>query len=375
MQAIVVLFFIPFLFYLLIPAIGAIHVRKIWRKFRGKVVESSFYPICGYDDIISSKKEGYFRFFGEIEALQSEGNLWVRNNDITISVKMRYCNIYMIPSEKKMNAHVPIKLPWERIFSIAEGTALYISGIIRVENDRAIFSGNKKEPLIIIIYDGESKTLLERSISCGRQKNEYWNFLTPWSIATGGIVSLLLLNMMIKASVSSSILVIGIVVSLIPIIPFIPPGLFFFLLYLNFWKKGRICRSDRDLIRLPLRFEKRHISDPDYLHIQFNTERSLFPLKEGYTIRNIQYSQKKNTTTCLSNNSVFGRITTEKDGKWITYSEDPMKEYLVIRENPNKLIRECNRKALFFELNSLLFILFALTINSILIIQILRMLI
>ena len=79
--------------------------------------------------------------------------------------------------------------------------SIIFSKIFRV--GRAVFSGNRKNPLIVIIYDGESRTLLERSISCGRQKNEYWNFLTPWSIAAGGIVSLLLLDMMIKASVSS----------------------------------------------------------------------------------------------------------------------------------------------------------------------------
>lgn len=373
MPVILVLIFIPILFYLLVPAAGAFHVRKVWRKFREKMVDSSFFPISGYNDIISLKREGYYRFFGEIEAIQSEGFIWVRSREITISVKMNHCHVYMIPSEKKMNDQMPVRLPWNRVFSIAEGTALYISGEVKVENGRAAFSGNRQNPLIVIIYDGESRTLLERSISCGRQKNEYWNFLTPWSIAAGGIVSLLLLDMMIKASVSSTVLIIGLIVSLIPVIPFIPPGLLFFLLYLSCWKKGRICRSDRDLLKLPLRFEERNISDPDYLHIHFNSERPLFPLKDGYSVRNIHFEKKNIKKDSLWNNSVFGRIIKEEDGKWITFSEDPMKEYLLILDEPYNLIKQCNKKALFYETYSLFFIIITLSMNVFLLIQIFRM--
>ena len=227
------------------------------------MIDSSFFPICGYEDIISSRREGYYRFFGEIEAIQSEDLLWVKNDDITMSAQMQHCHVYMIPTEKKKNDQMPIKLVWSRVFSLAEGTAIYISGDVRVINGRAVFSGTRREPLIVIIYDGECDTLLERSISCGRQKNEYWNFLTPWSIAMGGIISLLLLDMMIKASVGANILIIGVIVSSLPIIPFIPPGLFFFYFYTVLWKKGRFCRADRDLINLPLRFEHRNIVDPD----------------------------------------------------------------------------------------------------------------
>ena len=198
MPVIPVLIFIPILFYLLVPAAGAFHVRKVWRKFREKMVDSSFFPISGYNDIISLKREGYYRFFGEIEAIQSEEFIWVRSREITLSVKMNHCHVYMIPSEKKMNDQMPVRLPWNRVFSIAEGTALYISGEVKVENGRAVFSGNRKNPLIVIIYDGESRTLLERSISCGRQTNASWNLRMPCSISAGGIVSLLLLDMMIK---------------------------------------------------------------------------------------------------------------------------------------------------------------------------------
>jgi len=308
------------------------------------MVDSSFFPICGYDDIIAQKREGYYRFFGEIEAVQSQRLLWVKNSEITMTVKMKHCNIFMIPSEKKMNSQMPIKLPWSRVFSIAEGTAIFISGDVKLEDGRAVFSGIKKDPLTVIIYDGEQRTLLERSISCGRQKNEYWNFMTPGSIAAGGILSLILLDMMIKAAVSSTVLLMGIIVSALPLIPFIPPGLAFFLLYSNFWKKGRFCRSDRDLMSLPLRFEDRNISDPDYLHMQFNSNRPLFPLTKGYRSRSIHFNKENKTS--LWNNSAFGTIENKEDGKWFTQPEDPMKEYLLIYDDPRKLINQSNKKAL-----------------------------
>lgn len=374
MPAVIILIFIPLIFYLLIPALGAFHVRSIWRKFREKMINSSFYPICGYDDIIASKREGYYRFFGEIEAVQSEGFLWVRNDNLTISVKMENCHIYMIPTEKKKNTQMPIKLSWNRVFSIAEGSAIYICGDVKVIEGRSVYSGSRKDPLIVIIYDGESETLLERSVSCGRQNNEYWSFLTPWSIAVGGIISLILLDMMIKASVSSTVLLLGVIVAALPIIPFIPPGCLLFYLYSCLWKKGRLCRSDRDLIRLPLRFESRNVSDPDYLHIQFNSERPIFPLSEGFSVRRIHFNNDNQNDLSLWHNSVFGKVVYREDGKWMDRPEDPMKEYVLMENDPQVLITSANRKALRFELLSLLSISLTMVINTWVLILIVRLL-
>ncbi len=345
-------------------------MRKTWRLFRENMVDSSFYTICGYEDIIALRREGYYRFFGEIEAVQSQGLLWVKNREMSMTVKMQFCNIYMIPSEKKMSSQMPIKLPWNRVFSLAEGTAIFISGDVKEDEGRVVFSGNKKEPLTVIIYDGEQRSLLERSISCGRQKNEYWNFLTPWSIAAGGIISLILLDMMIKASVPSSVLLMGIIVSAMPLIPFIPPGLIFFLLYANMWKKGRYCRSDRDLISLPLRFEDRNISDPDYLHVKFSADRPIFPLKDGYSSRNIHF--KRGNQTSLWDNSAFGRVELKEDGKWLCRPEDPMKEYLLLYDDPGEMIRNSNKKALVYELLSLFFIAIATIVNIFVLIVLIR---
>jgi hypothetical protein len=364
MPAIYVLISIPLFFYLIIPAMGAFRVRIVWRQFREQMINASFFPICGYEDILSLKKEGFYRFFGEIEAVQSDRLLWVRNDEITVSVKMENCHIYMIPSEKKRDTQMPIKLPWNRVFSIAEGTAIYICGDVVVEQERSIFSGTKKSTLVVIIYDGEKESLLERSISCGRQKNEYWNFLTPWSIAVGGILSLLLLDMMIKANVSSSVLLLGVIISAFPIIPFLPPGLFFFYLYINMWKKGRICRSDRDLVGLALRFENRNIGDPDYLHMQYSSGRPLFPMAPGYTIRNIHFNEKHENKVTLWHNSAFGTVVFREDGKWLEKPEDPMKEYLLLKNDPIELIHRSNRKALVYELLSLLFISLSVIINT-----------
>ena len=330
------------------------------------MIDASFFPICGYDDIIAAKRVGYYRFFGEIEAVQSQQLLWIKNSEMTMTAKMQHCNIYLIPSEKKKTTQMPIKLPWSRVFSIAEGTAVFVSGDVIVDEGRAVFSGTKKEPLTVIIYDGESRTLLDRSISCGRQKNEYWNFLTPWSITAGGILSLVLLNMMIRASVSSSIIIGGIIVSSLPILPFIPPGLLFFLLYSNMWKKGRICRSDRDLLILSLRFEDRNIYDPEYQHIRFSSGKPVYPLTGGFVRRQLHF--KKQRGGSLWDNSVFGKIVNREDGKWVTRPDDPMKEYLLIESDPQTLIQQSTKRALIYELLSLMFISLAMIVNILVVI-------
>jgi len=280
---------------------------------------------------------------------------------MTMTVEMAYCHVYLIPSEKKMTSQMPTKLPWSRVFSIAEGTPVFISGEVREDKGRIRFAGDRKNPLTVIIYDGEEKTLLERCISCGRQKNEYWNFLTPWSIAIGGILSLALLNMMIKASVPAEILMGGIIVSALPVIPFLPPGLFLFLLYTLLWRRGRYCRSDRDLVALPLRFEERNITVPEYRHIRFGAGQRFWPVEPGYKLRDIHFSG--NGSRSLWHHSLFGAEIEGIDGPRIGPPSDPMKEYILLQDYPRRLIARSTRLAFLFEILAMLSICSALTVN------------
>ncbi|MBB6479483.1 hypothetical protein [Spirochaeta isovalerica] len=368
MPALYVLILIPLLFYIILPLIGAFRVRSVWRQFRLTMINASLFPICTYGEIIGDRKEGYFRFFGEIESIQSRKLLWVKNKNMTMTVKMEHCFVYLIPSEKKMNSQMPTKLSWNRVFSIAEGTAVYISGEVREEDGRLLFAGDRKNPLTVIIYDGEESSLLERSISCGRQKNEYWNFLTPWSIAIGGILSLVLLNMMIQANVPAEFLIGGILVAALPILPFLPPGLFFFFLYTAFWRRGRNCRADRDLIALPLRFEDRNIFAREYRHIRFGSGQPFMPVEPGYKVRGIHYPGKEKKT--LWDHSLFGAEIQKESGSFIGRPLDPMKEFLLIEDEPRSLIMRSTAKAFLFEILAMTSILSALTINIWLIILI-----
>ena len=370
MPAQYVLVLIPLLFYVIIPLIGAFRVRSIWRRFRKTVIDASFYPICTYREIKVQKKEGLYRFFGEIESIQTEGVMWVNSDSVTLTVKMDYCHVYLIPSKKKMNSQMPTRLSWNRVFSIAEGTPIFISGNLKLKKGRLQFTGDKKNPLTVIIYDGEDLSLLERSISCGRQKNEYWNFLTPWSIGIGGVLSLVLLNMMIQANVPAEILIGGILVSALPVIPFVPPGLFFFLLYTNLWRRGRYCRADRDLIALPLRFEGRGLSFEGYRHIRFGSGNPFYPVDPGYNIRTVRLPGREKKS--LWDYSLFGAEKIGKDGMRIGRPEDPMKEYLLIEDNPEDLIARSTKKAFIYEVLSMLSISIALVSNIWLLILVFR---
>lgn len=372
MPALYVLILIPILFYVVIPLAGAFQVRTVWRRFRLTMVNASFFPLCDYDDIMAKKREGYYRFFGEIETIQQNGLLWVKNEQITMTARMENCHVYLIPSEKKMNSQMPTKLRWNRVFSIAEGTDVYICGNISESNGRLQFQGSRKEPLTVILYDGEKKTLLERSISCGRQKNEYWNFLTPWSVAIGGILSLVLLNMMIQANVNVQFLIGGIIVAALPIIPFLPPGLFFFLLYTVLWRRGRYCRADRDLLALPLRFEDKNIKTLSYLHQKFSSGKALHPVREGFKKRSFRLGKKNNKS--LWNYSVFGSLHNSDEGRWLKEPEDPMKEFILIDGDPSDLVKSATRKAQRYEALSMISILFSLLLNIILMILIINQL-
>lgn len=309
-------------------------------------------PILDYklsQETENSGKE--FRFLGGLESITDDQTLWVRNSDITIPVDLKNAHIYLLPSidEHTMDAVSSKKTSPERIrlnnlSSLKEGANVYIGGILGIKDDRITFLSVKENPLLIIFYDGSRRNLSIRIIRAGRQRNEYWNNLTPYSLALGAFFELLYAFNFIARPAFQLTLIAAIIAMFGPLFPIAPPGIIFTNLYSRFWRQARIFRSYRDVFRLPLKYLPRGTSQTilpngeKYGFLQFNH------LPSWIEDDDIAYlpSQLKNKTA--KNWIVFGALT-EDENFPLKKPDDPLAGFFAFPLEPEKLAKRYTRKA------------------------------
>ncbi|MBN1412247.1 MAG: hypothetical protein JW969_15485 [Spirochaetales bacterium] len=401
MQDITVILSVAFIFFLFIPGIGANIVRIRWKRFRNRLVESSLYPIVDYSNIAgpSAVVKGIFRFFGTLEAIQGENRIWLTNGDFSIACDLTDVVVYMLPEEplfennnpekseleESFNEAEPSSMRWDRISSIPEGTKMFISGVIHVKNGRGIFKSASKNPLLVVIYEGNKTGLLKRAISTGRQRNEYWNQFTWISLITGICILFLMSFFLFQKDISKTMGFLTVSLSILPPSIFLPPGVFFFFLYRFFWKKARRLRAQRDLFMLPLRYFK-DISFPDsekercaelpdhtkYIMIKTGEKdnKSYYPIIGEVKTEINQVFPGQNPEK--NENYLFGSFIEKEDGSFITTPADPMAELIYFPGNPGTAAAVCNKKAWLLASISFLFMFIGLCCNFTLIFLILQ---
>jgi hypothetical protein len=373
---ILLILFIALFFYIFIPAIGAFIARDKWRRFRKRLVALSFYPLIDYADLTKQEEgiHGNFRFFGNLEAIQGENRIWLTNGTMSLAVDLQDVSLYLIPSrapyegysennsyeyDKVLPSQEPVSVKWKQIFSLPEGTNIFVAGSLHTVNGSIIFKSSPGEPLLVVIYDGVKKELLKRSIWYGRQKNEYWNQFTLTSLITGFFILLFCTYIFLKISSMRIPAFISLSLSLLPVTLLLPPGVPLFFIYRFLWKRARILRAERDLLNLPLRyFPGKAIVDADkpivysqlpdkstYVMIKStpSSSASYIPVQGSVRIRGS--SLVPGHTIRENNCFLFGQYIKEEDGEYITEPSDPMAELIQIPGNPKTLARECIRKA------------------------------
>lgn len=260
---------VAFAFYLLIPGVGGFLARRRWRVFRRRVIAASRYATAGYPEVLVGSRSrrsafiGHYRFFGNLEAIQGEGMVWLTDGKASVAVELADVPVYMVPGGEvdaaagrerlSLNAEegeVPSATTWKKVGSLPEGTRMFVAGELYGDQGRAVFQG---EPLVIM-YDGSDDTLLFRSIRDGRQVNEYWNSLTPISIAAGSLALLILAYLYIGSPLMRIAGILSASLGLLPVSILAPPGVVLFFVYRRLWRRGRRYRAERDLLRLPLRY-------------------------------------------------------------------------------------------------------------------------
>ena len=383
---VLLVFLIAFFFFGLIPGIGAFTVRAHWRSFRRRIIEASLFPFVEYSNLAESDRFlGNFRFFGNLEAIQGKNRIWINSDRFTVEIDLEGVPIYTLPSGSFQDLAVPIEklegtlpdeepksLRWDRIFSLPAGIKIFVGGPFFSEDGRGVFRVRPKEPLVVVIYDGDKESILLRAIWGGRQRDEYWNRYTLVSLITGSFAMLLTAYIMLRTPLLRLPSLFALSLSFFPIIALLPPGVAFYFLYRYFWKKARLLRAERDLIRLPIRYFKDEEAEAGERFIRL-------PTREVYIMTNdpailikgelkIRGSNLLNLPDSRTGDYyIFGAYHRNEEERFITEPADPMAECILILGDPVTLAKTCRRRARIFELLSVFFIFSGIIINLFLI--------
>ncbi|HAK44470.1 MAG TPA: hypothetical protein DCO79_00900 [Spirochaeta sp.] len=260
---------VTIIFYAAIPLAGAFSVRRKWRFFRAQVIEASISREVSYSnpDRKVDGSSGRYCFIGDLQAIQDDSSIWLNNGKVSVRAEMKDVKLYLLPTSRSIENEdrieennvilpqdMPKRIKWERVYSLTQGTGVVLSGQVYVENGTPVFRNTEEQPLLVIIYDGKKESILRRSIWTGRQLNEFWNNLTPLSLITGSFFLFVLTFFSYRQFGSDTPTILAAVMSFIPLLPFLPPGIVLYFIFRRLWRSGRYLRGERDLLRLPLRY-------------------------------------------------------------------------------------------------------------------------
>lgn len=248
-----------FVFYVLIPTIGAFYVRRRWRDFRSAIIRSIMLPRLDHamvrelpaNDETSDLRE--FWFLGRLESIGRSDIVWLEHDGLSVGLDISRMMIVLLPTPAQVGGELPDETPrtvsWKEITALVEGTRFFVSGGVDVVDGMAQFVWTDEHRPLVIVYDGPDDTLVARSLWTGRQRNEYWNHLTPASLV-GGFLALLFLGVVVLDT-NRLMSLVSAVLATVPVLPLLPPGVVGFYLYRRIWRRARRFRARRDLISLP----------------------------------------------------------------------------------------------------------------------------
>jgi hypothetical protein len=319
--------------------------------------------------------------FGHLEAIQGENSIWINNGSFTVEADLTTAKLYFLPSfsggtrilpVERLQEEIPDEQPtlvsWNQVFSLPAGTQMFIAGELYSEEGRAVFRSQGKEPLLVVLYDGQRNTIVQRAVWGGRQKNEYWNQFTLASLLTGAFCMVLLAYIFMRSTPSSLPVLFALSLAFFPILGLLPPGFILYYLYRFFWKRARMLRAERDLLRLPLRYY------PESQKLLPETDVTL-PTGETYLcsqdasllirgeliIRSASIPSVREGK--IDEVFLFGSYSEEDGQGWIRTPLDPMAELVLVTGDPAVLAKNCNRRARMFALLSALGVFSSLTLN------------
>ncbi|MFW6362550.1 MAG: hypothetical protein ACOC0D_01785 [Spirochaeta sp.] len=253
-------------FYVGIPAAGAFHVRRRWRRLRSRIIDSLDCPKIQYHDqgqaaqATSRMVIGERRMAGAVDAVEGDSVLWLSNDEVSVAVDMTGQNVVLLAGTQEnllkgedieVGASLVI-IPWKRMFTISQGTQIFVVGEVIAESGRLCFRRTPESDLLIVLFEGTPQLVLYRSIWNARQRNEFINQTTPGSMTLGSAGLLLLSYFLLIAPGGRLWGLIALTLSFTPVLPLLPPGVIMYFFFRRLWRRARMVRSQRDVLRMAM---------------------------------------------------------------------------------------------------------------------------
>jgi hypothetical protein len=376
MEGAVLAFGLATVFYLIVPGVGAFAVRYRWRTFRRRMAEASLFPHAGYHQMRQTAERadggylGDYRYVGNLEAIQGDNAIWLNDGAVSFAVDMRGQTVALLPSfdeHGRLPRESPQLVPWKKLSHLTEGVRTFVAGGFYSDGGRGMFRGSSSRPLTIVMYGGRDDSMMRRGIATGRQRNEYWNQLTPASLAAGALALLTVAYVQLRIPGHRFDGLFAVTLSLVPIIPLLPPGVVLFFLYRRFWRRGRSLRAERDTLTLPLRYFPGEIvthqavplpSGDSYTCVRVPTEDVSVFERSGARLEELsQHARKLKEAEPFH---VFGGV---HSGGSLGPPKDPLAEFVIIPGDPRSLAALCEKKARRLEMTALLFVALGIAVN------------
>lgn len=141
----------------------------------------------------------------------------------------------------------PEKIHWNRVSTLTEGVKVFIGGKIEAQNNRYSFVSSKEEPLMVIFYNCPDSELTSAIIRAARNRNEYWNSFSSFSLVIGALSLIYIAAYFLNRPAYRITVISALVAVFLPIFPIIPPGLLFTVLYRRMTWQARNLRANADL--------------------------------------------------------------------------------------------------------------------------------
>jgi len=243
-------------FYGILPIAGAFYSRNKWRKFRNRFDELRLAPLLDYRRYRQLEGEGgVFRFTGGIESITDGQTLWVKGEDLTIPVSLEKTTCFLLPIiEGSSLPEAPEQIRWNRVSTLTEGAKVFIGGQIMTQSGRLSFCSTKENPLLVLFYNCPDTELTGGVIRAARTRNDYWNSFTPISIVIGALALVYIAASFLGRPAFSLTVISALIAIFVPVLPVIPPGILFMVLYRRLTWHARNLRAYWDLSNLPLRY-------------------------------------------------------------------------------------------------------------------------
>lgn len=248
--------------YGLVPMVGAFISRHGWRVFRRRFDDLRLKPFLDYASCLDGAQTGNgYRFIGSFES--TDGSmLWIRSETLTMPVMLEGAHTYILPMSEgdeiledfDPRKEVPEKIRWDRVTVLTEGAKVFVGGALVQKDDRRVFVSTAEQPLLIIFYDGNDRSLTIRTIRAGRNKNEYWNTITPYAFIGGTFCQFMVALHFLSRPIFRFTVISACIALFTPLVPLFPPGVLFTVLYRRLWWRARVFRSYRDILQLPLKY-------------------------------------------------------------------------------------------------------------------------